>query len=509
MSLRNFPQRTKGYILQFRINTLCCPQLNINIDMSVVDESNSAAPIAKLAAVTKKKNSLEEILHNYPPNESLIRKLYNDYLLKVEALYVAADEGNFDDWLAPHKVLIDEFRNKIQLKLSGIRGQTATTSRSARSVCSFRSAGSSSSSVRIRLAERRAKAAADRKLLEKSTEMEQQEMNIRLEQLQQEEKLKKLQLQKKKVEIECAELENEVLEAELNSIDRSARSEQSSGDSDTSNSDRNLTSVKLKESSSSKSQTANLIKVLTKQSEISNKLSIQQEQSTLPKQHISTFDGSDTTEYKIFRQNFSRLIEAKCSNDADKLCYLEQYTAGAAQEFVKSCVHSDPCVAYREAKLLLDREYGNEYKVAAAYLKTLNEWPIIKSEDASALQSLYTYLLKCHNYLESSSPGNQINNPQEIMNIVCKLPHKMKDGWRRRAFNIQEDSQPIRFRHLVEFVGRELRVMKQPLFGVIVDPNSNNFKQKERVNKNFVTLADANENSRKFTPCECCKKENH
>ena len=83
---------------------------------------------------------------------------------------------------------------------------------------------------------------------------------------------------------------------------------------------------------------------------------------------------------------FENIIECKCTTDSDKLTYLEQYTTGQAQKLVQSCCNYDSTVAYSKAKQLLLSEYGNEFKVSNSYIESLNNWPVIKSEDSSALQ---------------------------------------------------------------------------------------------------------------------------
>ena len=471
--------------------------------MHEIESKNSrlcpAVPAAKLAAVTKKKLSIEEVLFSQPSDENLIRQLYNQYLLKIEQLYQASDEGNHDDWLAPHKQQIDAFRDKVRKRLTDIRGDPVTPSSSASAAGSLLSNESSSSSARVRLAEKKAKAAAERKLIERTTEIDKKEIELKREQLLQEEKLKYLQLERKRAEIESEELENEILERELDDIDGSIASDRSSKCC--------VRNLKFRDQcvGNAEEQNQELVRVLKRQNEISEKLSIQNEQSTLPKQELQCFNGDDVTEYKIFKQKFERLIEKKCTNDSDKLCYLEQYTAGAVQNLVKSCAGLDPGNAFREAKLLLEKEFNNEYKVAAAYLKTLSEWPVIKGEDCIALENLHTYLLKCKNHFGDSSPGNHINNPKEIMNIVLKLPYKMREGWRRLAYKLQEKSQPAQFHHLVNFVGKEVSILKQPLFGSISDPRDSPAVFSDKIKRNFTTNVTISEE----TACPCCKKDNH
>ena len=46
---------------------------------------------------------------------------------------------------------------------------------------------------------------------------------------------------------------------------------------------------------------------------------------------------------------------------------MEQYTTGDVKELIKSCHHLPPDVGYEEARKLLKKRFGDEYRVASAY----------------------------------------------------------------------------------------------------------------------------------------------
>jgi hypothetical protein len=91
-------------------------------------------------------------------------------------------------------------------------------------------------------------------------------------------------------------------------------------------------------------------------------------------------------EYQNFERAFENIIETRIANDTERLYYLEQYTAGEVKELVKSCHHMKPERGYREARRLLKKNYGNEYKISAAYMEKLARWPDLKSVATAALQ---------------------------------------------------------------------------------------------------------------------------
>ena len=103
------------------------------------------------------------------------------------------------------------------------------------------------------------------------------------------------------------------------------------------------------------------------QNEIMKGFSLQQQKSTLPQQRVPVFEGNPM-EYNNFIRAFENIIEAKVANASERLYYLEQFTAGQARELVKSCYHIPSDRGYQEARALLKRNYGNEYKITAAYM---------------------------------------------------------------------------------------------------------------------------------------------
>ena len=60
----------------------------------------------------------------------------------------------------------------------------------------------------------------------------------------------------------------------------------------------------------------------------------------------------------------------------------------------------NPEQGYTEARRLLKERYGQEYRIAAAHVRTLTEGPIIKSEDGNALLQFSVQLTSCTNTLK-------------------------------------------------------------------------------------------------------------
>lgn len=275
--------------------------------------------------------------------------------------------------------------------------------------------------------------------------------------------------------------------------------------------------------------TDNLCEVMLKQNDITELLVKQQRLSNLPQRDVPIFSG-DPLEFKSFLRAFEHTISDKTDNDSDRIYYLEQFTRGEPRDLVRSCQHMSPQQGYTEAMKLLQYHYGNEIKIATAYLNRAVNWPQVKADDAKALHSYSLFLTGCNNAMKDINHLEELDNPTNLRLIVSKLPHRMREMWRVSAFDIQETSgRRARFADLVRFLNRQAKIASDPLFGDIKDSDDKG-KQYPRTNKTyrpkgsaFATsvapaikerLPDTNEGTSRQTidafqrPCTYCEK-NH
>ena len=468
-------------------------------------------PSAQLASVTRKRNELNELLNNFPIDRDLVQQEYNDYLRRVEKLLEACNElrtlkdfdsTGLDNWLLPITQSIADFRIKID-QILALKSKTTSSTRHARSHQSRSSCPSNTSSARIKLAQMKAKTQADKLVLKETEEIEAMEL--------------KLLQDKRKAEVRRAEVEAELMEKELDKLDegdRASRLASSEGSAPSARYSESSSAEGLPRNKTSGFDNSALASILNKQNEIAVAIMDSQERAMLPKRELKKFDGTELTEYKTFIRDFERTIEAKCRNSIDKLSYLESYTAGSARKLVMSCSHSDPDQAYRAARKLLNEEYGNEFRTSSAFLDKLNNWPSIKAEDATGMSELALFLLSCNTFMASMSSVNPLNSPKEIMNIVKKLPFKMREAWRRKTHNLSKKEKTVRFDDLVDFVRDEASLLKQPIFSNIADASNAKAKPSGATKKlSLVTSTEAQKDLQNSTKgkqiCPCCKKDNH
>lgn len=212
-----------------------------------------------------------------------------------------------------------------------------------------------------------------------------------------------------------------------------------------------------------------LFTIMQKQNEITAALVHQQRLLSLPARDIPIFDG-DLFQYKAFIKAFEQGVENKACK-ADCLYYLEQFTKGQPQELVRSCQHMAPERGYIVAKGLLQEHFGNEYKIAAAYIGKALAWPTItKAEDIKALQAYALFLRGCANVMEELQYMQELDMPSNMKMVVFKLPYKLREQWRNKVHNIMEASNNrAHFIDLVKVIERHVRVLSDPIFGDIGD----------------------------------------
>ena len=221
-------------------------------------------------------------------------------------------------------------------------------------------------------------------------------------------------------------------------------------------------------------QNNSVLDIMRKQNEITTLLMQQQCLSALPKREIPIFDGNPL-KYHTFIKAFENGVERNTINNCDRLYFLEQYTKGHAKELVRSCQHIDSDRGYVKAKALLREQYGNEQKVASAYMERALSWPTLKTEDVRGLQEYSLFLRGCCNAMEDVQYLNDLDTPTNMLDIIKKLPYKLRDHWKSHACDLQEKyKRRARFIDITNFVEKQVKILTDPVFGNIQDAAQSN-----------------------------------
>ena len=126
-------------------------------------------------------------------------------------------------------------------------------------------------------------------------------------------------------------------------------------------------------------------------------------------------------EYHYFVETSCEVVERVIPEERGRLTRLIQATTGEAKELIRHCIHDHPEVGYTNAMSLLREHYGDEYRIASAYLKQLQEWPKIKANDAKAFRSFNHFLIKCNIYKKNGSLI-ELDSAENLSKIILKLP---------------------------------------------------------------------------------------
>ena len=225
-----------------------------------------------------------------------------------------------------------------------------------------------------------------------------------------------------------------------------------------------------------------LATIMKRQNKITEMLIKEQRHTLLPSREVPVFRG-DPLQYLTFIRVFEHTVEEKTDSFKDRLFFLEQYTEGHAKELVRSCRYADHEKGYLEAKRLLQENFGNELLIASACVDKISKWNVIKGEDKKLLHAYAVTLRACLNTMQDIKFLDELNTPSQIREVVLKLPYRLREKWRTRAFDFYEHKKRrAKFPELVSFIERQARMAMDPLYGDIQDPAA---KRDQRGSKPF------------------------
>ena len=186
---------------------------------------------------------------------------------------------------------------------------------------------------------------------------------------------------------------------------------------------------------------------------------------SLPQPEVHKFSG-DLMMYTSFMAAFDSRIASRTNSSADSLYYLEQHLLGEPKEVISGCLHLDPELGYIEARKLLDKEYGDPYKLSIMLLNTITDWPVLKQGDNAGIKHFSLFLNKCNNAMKSLSYLHVLNDPSNMLCVVQKLPFYLQNKWRDHASKARRREQRILiYSDLVEFVSDAADTANDPVYG--------------------------------------------
>ncbi|XP_054763530.2 uncharacterized protein LOC129270153 [Lytechinus pictus] len=239
--------------------------------------------------------------------------------------------------------------------------------------------------------------------------------------------------------------------------------------------------------------------------------------AALPPQRIKPFNG-DPIEYYSFISAFEHAVEAKTSNDVDRLYYLDQYTTGDANAIVKSCMYGqDKSMACKKAKDLLKRKFGNTQRIIETMMKRAFQWQDIKPEDGEELHRFSIFVTELHNLAKDLQMLCEVDHSQSIKQVIGKLPYKLRERWRVLADDILEEKERnVTFADVVKFVTKQARIATNPVYGDLLKYQTKQTGKSGTVggkasntHRTSLGVSATPEGSKDIESCIICKERSH
>ena len=225
----------------------------------------------------------------------------------------------------------------------------------------------------------------------------------------------------------------------------------------------------------------------------------------MPRQEIRKFKG-EHTEYFLFIKTFDSLIGENLTSDTERLRYLQQYTEGQPRDIVQACMHLDSSEGYRRARDMLDKRYGCKEQIATAYIDKILQWKEIGRDNIEALDEYAVTLFSCKNAVSCVPYGiAELNNPKTLRNILSKLPFSLQEKWRKIADDVMCKNKTVTFDDLVQFIEKEARIAKNPLFGRHLFSNKNMNRMNAQNSQSSGKVAVNTINMKKELECWYCQ----
>jgi hypothetical protein len=152
-------------------------------------------------------------------------------------------------------------------------------------------------------------------------------------------------------------------------------------------------------------------------------------------------------------------------HDDEKMTYLEQLTSAEVHKIVLSFSHLDASNAYPAVLRELEDRYGDNDVIAASFVKKVLKWPINTDNDSKGLDEFAVFLCECENAVRCINSMRVLEYPDNMKQIVCKLPFHLHDRWRNLVLQAKERFETVDFHTLFNFVKREAKKINHPIYG--------------------------------------------
>ena len=177
----------------------------------------------------------------------------------------------------------------------------------------------------------------------------------------------------------------------------------------------------------------------------------------MPKKELLSFRGN-SLDYWKFICNFDTSVGSQFIDSQVKLSYLIQYCEGEAKDCIDHCVILDPSEGYLAAHKILDERYGRPHVIARSYITNLVEGEPLKANDWPALLNFSSQMNKCQLALQRMGYRADLDNCENLMKCVKRLPNFLRNKWVEVADRILVTGREPHFADLATYVEGRARV---------------------------------------------------
>ena len=158
------------------------------------------------------------------------------------------------------------------------------------------------------------------------------------------------------------------------------------------------------------------------------------------------------------------MLEKEIADPQGRLTRLIKLTTGEVRELVKPFINDNPKYGYKNAMKLLERQYGNPFKLLTCYRNKVNQMTKIKPVDAAAFRRLFNFLIKCQSR-QYSHDQILLDTPDVICMILLKVPGFLQDRWNRHVHKIRKNqTREPGLLDLTNFIEDKMNLVNDPLF---------------------------------------------
>ena len=176
---------------------------------------------------------------------------------------------------------------------------------------------------------------------------------------------------------------------------------------------------------------------------------------------MEPFDGN-TLNYHHFMTMFKEVVESKVQDPRRRLIRLLKYTSGEAKELINHSMQLPYNGGFKRVKYLLEKVYGNPFKILESYREEIKQWPQIRFGDARAFQKFHTFVLKCRS-MSFNQRWNVLGSPDILCMLISKQPGGIMERWNRKVLNMRcQVREPTL--DMEDFTEEETILMNDPLF---------------------------------------------